>query len=112
MTIEKRTFLYEVLVRFDANGFAGAHQIHAEHYYDTATGQIATPTTLGDAQPLDRDLLAPLLGEQFTAMAEELRQTQERLRATQSAFEALSARVAAAPHPTAVWGGGPSGQDG
>jgi hypothetical protein len=65
MSIQKRTYLYEVLIRGAADGLiAGAHQIHAERVVDTETGTVLAEKVL-DAKPLAVADVGALLGEAF-----------------------------------------------
>jgi len=69
MAIEKVTYLYEALLRFDETGFKGAHQIHAEGFLDTETSEISNVRPL-DAQPLaEADIVTLIGGENATFVA-------------------------------------------
>ncbi|MDP2323187.1 MAG: hypothetical protein Q8N51_04065, partial [Gammaproteobacteria bacterium] len=79
MAIEKKSFLYEVLIRGAADGtIAGAHQIHAERLVDADTGAVLAEKTM-DAKPLNVADVASLLGESFVTDAKVVAELQAKV---------------------------------
>lgn len=69
MTIERRASLYEVLIRFDANGYKGSHVIDIDEVFDADTGEIHSAREL-PARPITQAELGPLLGEATAGLIE------------------------------------------
>lgn len=87
MTIETRRRLYEVLIRYDAAGLAAAHRRDLVEIYDVETGAVLSAQE-STPEPISREDLAPLFGEQSAALIEHI----DRLtRALESARTLLAA---------------------
>ncbi|WP_435656101.1 hypothetical protein [Brucella pituitosa] len=67
MALERKKYLYEVLLRFHPQGFAGAHQIHAEQIVDSDTGDVLSETA-GMAEPVTDDAVSTLIGSESLAL--------------------------------------------
>lgn len=72
MSIEKQTYLNEVLVRMKRDGsIAGAHQVRNEVLVDTETGEVLNERA-GLAQPLDPGEVGAIVGPSFAAAAAQI----------------------------------------
>lgn len=78
MDITKQDFLYEVLIRFDVDGFVAAHQICVEKYIDKTTGEVLSEKQ-GAPMPLSADKIKDLLGEEITGMAQKITELEARM---------------------------------
>lgn len=83
MDIAKQDFLYEVLLRFDVDGFVAAHQIHVEKYVDNATGEVISEKQ-GAPMPLLADEIKGLLGEEVVGMALKVSELETRVEQSQA----------------------------
>ncbi len=63
MALERSKYLYEVLLRFRPNSFAGAHQIYVEQIVDSETGEILSETA-GMAEPVSDEAISELIGSE------------------------------------------------
>ena len=87
MTIEKQTYIYEILIRGAADGsISGAHQVHAERVIDVVTGQVLAEQVLG-AQPLSAKDVSSFIGEAFAGSAVALIALQERIKILDAELE-------------------------
>lgn len=79
MTIEKQSYLYEVLIRGARDGsVAGAHQIHNEVLIDTETGEVLSER-IGVAADLAVGDVGALLGAAFMESATQIAGMQRRI---------------------------------
>jgi len=69
--IEKNSYLYEVPIRYDANGYVGSHQIWIDRYIDTDTGEVISEQQRA-AEPLAEAAIIDLVGEQAVVMAQQI----------------------------------------
>lgn len=103
MQVEHRTYVYEVLIRFDADGYRGSHVKDVEEWYDPETGKVINAVE-ADPRPVTEQELADLIGaanakaiEDFDSVLDvrsaDLKQQAEQHRLD---AEAANARAAAA----------------
>jgi len=71
MAILQKTHLYEVLIRFGADGFQGAHQRDLTLVQDEISGQVFSESE-GPAMPLSREAIADLMDAQIVPMAQQI----------------------------------------
>lgn len=71
MAYDKRTYLYEILLRFGPEGLAGSHVIDMEEVYDTKTGEVLTAKEL-EARPIAADEVGEYLGKANAKAVEQL----------------------------------------
>ncbi|MBX9759657.1 MAG: hypothetical protein K2Y29_12860 [Beijerinckiaceae bacterium] len=72
MTIQKQTYLNEILVRLRRDGsISGAHQVHNEILVDADTGEVLSERA-GMAQPLDADEVGSIVGHSFAGAAAQV----------------------------------------
>jgi hypothetical protein len=99
MALDRRTYLYEILVRLDQNGIKGAHVVDLEEIYDTESGEIIQAKPL-PARPVTTEEIAPLLGAGNVAVIEQIdglnRQAEEAKAAAAAQADALAAALARA----------------
>jgi hypothetical protein len=96
MSIEKKRFLYEVLIRGKADGtIAGAHQVYAERVVDSETGDVLAEKT-GGAEPLKVEDVGAVLGEAFATLAADLVAERAKVAAAESALAKAKADLEAA----------------
>jgi esterase/lipase superfamily enzyme len=69
MTIERKAFLYEILIRFDSDGLKGIHAVDLERIVegDTLHAENALP-----ARPVTPEELAGLIDEKATALFDQV----------------------------------------
>jgi hypothetical protein len=60
MPIVQKTYLYEVLARFTAEGLQGCHKIEITETYDDVTGQVFAATA-GSAMSISQEEAADLI---------------------------------------------------
>lgn len=96
MNIVRQNYLYELLVRGDADGaLAGAHQIFAERVVDADTGEVLSERQ-APAQPIDPAHAAHIVGEHFATLASELAKARSEIARLEGELAAhLPSRVAA-----------------
>lgn len=70
MAVNKTTYLYEVLIRFDRNGVVGAHAIDAEIAEDTDTGEVYRHEA-GDPRAIGVDDIDALLSQTTLAAVQD-----------------------------------------
>lgn len=80
MAIERQTYLYEALIRFDADGFVGAHEVDMERVIDGDTGEIIAERPMA-ARPIQSDQIADLVGEQVLVMGRQITALQAEIEA-------------------------------
>lgn len=91
MSIEQKTYLNEILVRFRVDGtLAGAHQILVDTVVDKSSGAILSERTR-PAVPLDSARVSEVLGEAFTASAVQIAQLEEQIARLKESPTAVSA---------------------
>lgn len=71
MTIERRTRLYEILLRFDADGYKASHVIDLQEVYDTENGEVIAATEL-PARPITKKEVGSLLGAAVAGNVEKI----------------------------------------
>jgi hypothetical protein len=83
MAIEKHSYLYEILIRFDEDGFAGAHVKDLETVFDADDGVVYSAK---ETEP--RNVTEAEVGEILGAQAAVLIETVDRERVRAAAAEA------------------------
>lgn len=89
MAYDKRTYLYEILLRFGPEGLAGSHVIDMEEVYDTKTGEVLTAKEL-EARPIAADEVGEYLGKANAKAVEDLAAAQQALADEREAHDAES----------------------
>lgn len=91
MTIQTKTYLYEAMIRFSEEGYAGSHQIRMQKVWDDETGEILSERELGAEPVADAAIVdlvggqSLLMGRQITELTAECERLKEALAAAQSA---------------------------
>lgn len=98
--IEKRTHLYEVLLRFDEHGFKGAHVRDLETVVETETG-AAIAVREGEARAVTLAECGPLIGEANAGFIADF-EAAVALRTEELALRAALAAVPATMPPEAA----------
>jgi hypothetical protein len=89
MAIEKRTFLYELLVRFHGPSVTGVQVIDLEELFDTDTGEILS-SKRGSPKELDQKEVGDVLGAALAPLQAVQAITQERDEARAAATAAMA----------------------
>jgi hypothetical protein len=99
MSIERQSYLNEVLVRFRRDGsLSGAHQILIDVVVDTATGEVLTERAR-PAAPLDPAQVSTVLGEAFARLAVQVADLKDEVARLTQERDGLKASVSPAPSP-------------
>lgn len=94
MTIEKQSYLNEVLVRFRRDGtIAGAHQVFNDILVDTQSDDVLSES-VGDAAALDPAAVSGVLGNSFTSAVAQIGSLEARVAELAQEREALLAGAA------------------
>ncbi len=82
MSIKQQTHLYEILIRFDENGFAGAHQISVEKYTDSKSGAVLSEKQ-GNPQALTAAKIKGLLSKKTEELLLKIAALEKKLEKTE-----------------------------
>lgn len=103
MSITRKTFLYEVLIRFGPDGLRGIHAIDMEQIVE---GDVVHAETAQPARPVGREDLADLVGEQATNLIEQVTAALAEVEAQRARADAAEQLLAETAHETAAKGAG------
>lgn len=92
MALKLQTYLYEVLLRFDASGLRGAHQIRVEAIMDGTNQKSLTELP---AEAIDPETLTSLVGETSAKLIAQVGEQQKEIARLQSALESVEAAARA-----------------
>lgn len=92
MAIEKQSYLYEVLIRFDGEGYQGAHQIWMDRYVDMPAETIISEQQRA-AEPLVETAISELVGAQSIIMARQIDMLKAELASHRTEMEALQEKL-------------------
>lgn len=96
MAIQTKTYLYEALIRFGEDGYAGSHQVHMQKVWDDSTGEVLAESEM-PARPISDTAVADLVGEQALLMGEQIT-------ALQAERDELASRLKTAEMQIAAFG--------